>query len=76
VSRGLALGQAPGSFDATSTAVTVQHGFRYGGIFVGYSRYDHRLRDLIGSPDTIATQFGRQSVRAGLTIWLPLYGAF
>ena len=68
--------EAPGSFDATSTAVTVQHGFRYGGIFVGYSRYEHRLRDLIGSPDTIATQFDRQSVRAGLTIWLPLYGAF
>lgn len=76
VSRGLGLGHALGSFDATSTAVTLQQGFRYGGLFVGYSRYEHRLRDLLGSPGTMATQFDRRSVRAGVTIWLPLYGAF
>lgn len=76
VSRGEALGRAPGSFDATSTAVTLQQGFRYGGVFVAYGRYEHRLRDLLGSPGNIAEQFDRRSVRGGLTIWLPLYGAF
>jgi len=76
ISRGLALGLAPGSFDAQSAAVTLQYGFRHGGVFAGYSHYEHQLRDLLGSPDTIPLGFRRHSVRGGITLYLPLYGAF
>ena len=75
-SRGVAAGVSEGSFDATSSTATLQYGFRYGGVFAGYSRYTHQLRRLLEVPGSIPPLIDRYSVRAGVTLWLPLYGAF
>lgn len=75
-SRGGALGPASGSFVASNATATAQWGFRYGGLFAGISRYTHELRSLAGGPGLIPLIVDRYSVRGGVTVWLPLYGAF
>lgn len=76
VSRGLAVGPTVGSFEATGGTASVRYGFRYGGVFIGYTRYEHQLQQTLIVPGTIPRRFDQHSVRAGLTIWLPLYGGF
>jgi len=74
--RGSAVGPGPGAFDAVGGTVTIRYGFRYGGLFAGYTRYEHRLRQVSLAPGAIAARFEQNSMRVGLTLWLPLYGAF
>lgn len=76
ISRGDTIGSAPGSFDASGWTTTVRYGFRYGALFAGYTGYEHRVRDLMLVPGAVAPRFNQRSVRAGVTIWLPLFGAF
>lgn len=75
-SQGSAVGPAPGDFDAVWGTASIRYGFRYGGLFAGYTRYEHRLRQVSLAPGSIAPRFDQSSVRMGLTLWLPLYGAF
>ncbi len=76
LSRGDALGVGRGSFDASGGSAAVRYGFRYGALFAGYTRYDHRLTDIVTVPGGFAPRYDQNSVRAGLTIWLPLFGGF
>ena len=39
-------------------------------------RYRHELTDVLNLPGEIPSDINRYSARAGVTIWLPLYGAF
>ena len=76
LSQGSALGASAGAFDALGGTATLRYGFRYGALFAGYTRYEHRLRELALAPGAIPARFNQSSVRAGVTLWLPLYGAF
>jgi hypothetical protein len=76
LSQGSALGDGPGNFDAVGGSATVRYGFRYGGLFAGYTRYEHRIREVIPVPGSVMPRFNQTSIRAGVTLWLPLYGAF
>lgn len=76
LSQGSALGDGPGNFDAVGGSATIRYGFRYGGLFAGYTRYEHRLRDINPAAGSVLPRFDQSSIRAGVTLWLPLYGAF
>jgi hypothetical protein len=76
VSRGLSVTTSNGSFRATTGTATLQYGFRYGGVFAGYSWYQHRLTDVLTVPGAVPQRFDRQSARAGMTLFLPLFGGF
>jgi hypothetical protein len=73
--RGVAAVEAPGSFEALSGTASIRYGFRYGGIFAGYTRYRHETGQL-RLPAPIAERFEQHSARAGFTLWLPLFGGF
>lgn len=75
-SQGSAIGASSGSFEAVGGTATLRYAFRYGGLFAGYTRYEHRVRDVAPAAGAIAPRFDQQSIRAGVTLWLPLYGAF
>lgn len=75
-SRGASVGVSPGTFVASNTTATLQYGFRYGGVFVGLMRYTHELSQVLNPAEVIPPLIDRYSVRAGFTLWLPLYGAF
>lgn len=46
------------------------------GLFASYGFYHHRLEgDTVTAPG-FPSRYDRQSARIGLTLWLPLYGAF
>lgn len=75
VSRGEAVSGGAGAFDAVGANGTIRYGFRYGGLFVGYTQYEHRLRRVVAAPG-ISPRFEQRALRAGVTLWLPLYGAF
>lgn len=77
-SAGNALSAAPGEFESVGGAATVRYAMRYGAFFTSLTRYTHRLegvgaRTLQGG---IRPRFEQSSLRAGVTIWLPLLGAF
>lgn len=46
------------------------------GVVVLYSYSKHELRNVAVAPSGFPAEFGRNSVRVGLTMWLPLYGSF
>ena len=46
------------------------------GVVVLYSYSKHELRNVAIAPSGFPAEFGRNSVRVGLTMWLPLYGSF
>lgn len=75
-STGGALGSGPGSFEATGATGAIRYAFRYGGLFAGYTAYRHRVLDTPTLPGAIAPRFNQSSLRAGVTLWLPLFGAF
>lgn len=75
-SQGSAVGTAPGAFDAVGGTATVRYAFRYGGLFAGYTRYEHRLREITTVAGGIAPRFNQSSIRAGVTLWLPIIGGF
>lgn len=76
VSKGSALNSGQGAFDAVGGSAALRYGFRYGGLFVGYTRYEHHLRELASANRSIPLRFNQSSLRLGVTLWLPLYGAF
>ena len=64
-----------------SNAVTGTLETRYGiaswcGIFGSYSYYHHRVQDASMIASGLPPVYDRQTARIGLTLWLPLYGAF
>ena len=75
-SQGSAFGAGAGDFDAVGGTATIRYGFRYGGLFAGYTRYEHQLRGVVTAPGSVTPRFDQNSMRAGVTLWLPLYGAF
>ena len=62
--------------NAIGGSAELRYGFaRWGGVFAGVSRYRHRLQEglvVAGLP----SRYDRFAVRAGLTLWVPLYGSF
>ena len=79
-SRGDFLSLAPGSSNTTDV-VGASGEVRYAvanwaALFATYGFYHHR----IDAPTAVAlgfpTRYERQSIRLGMTLWLPLYGAF
>lgn len=76
VSQGVALASGPGSFTAAGTTSTVRYGFRYGGLFAAYTRYEHRVLDVAISSGGVAARIKQSSMRVGVTLWLPLFGSF
>ena len=74
--RGAAVGTSEGDFVSSDTTATLQYGFRYGGLFAGVTRYTHELNQILTSDGVLPTSIDRYSVRVGVTLWLPLYGAF
>lgn len=75
-SRGAAAGVAPGTFVASTGTATLQYGFRYGGVFAGLTRYRHELEGIRNPAGVIPSLVNRYSIRTGITLWLPLFGAF
>jgi hypothetical protein len=76
-SRGRAPGAAPGDYDQKIVNAQLTYGFatRYG-LLAGYAYNTHRFEDVALGPTAFPTEFGRHSVRVGLTMWFPLYGSF
>jgi hypothetical protein len=44
--------------------------------FVSYGFYRHRIEDPFLVADGFPTRYERRAIRVGMTLWLPLYGAF
>jgi hypothetical protein len=80
-SGGYSRGQAPGSAvgDYRQTMVNAQMSYGFGarvGLVAAYAYRTHTFRDLTEAPSSFPPQYGRHSVRVGLTMWLPLYGSY
>lgn len=73
--RGTAIAAAPVAFDTANGSAAVRYTFRYGSVFTGVTRYHHRLNGVTAAGLTVP-QYDQTSVRAGLTLWLPIFGAF
>jgi hypothetical protein len=43
---------------------------------VNYYYYDYRLTGVLGLPIEFPSRFDRNAVRAGISMWLPLFGSF
>jgi hypothetical protein len=66
-----------GSVESNSASLQVQYALsRSIGLIGSYSYYDHQLSNIIDVANTFPRRIDRNSVRLGMTIWLPLYGAF
>ncbi len=76
-SRGRArVGQA-GEYDQSLVEAVVRYGFgTNAGLVVVYGYNDHAFRNVSLAPTSFPSQFTRNSVRIGLTFWLPLLGRF
>lgn len=78
--RGVAVtASAAPSTTTTGAGGTMQ--VRYGvatwlAMFATYSYYEHRIDGSLPAPAGLPPIYNRQSVRAGFTLWLPLYGTF
>ena len=76
-SRGTAAAGAAGSFETINGTVQCDYALaRWGSVLMNYSSYGHTLRGVTGIPEGLPSRFQRQSVRVGITVWLPLYGSF
>lgn len=76
-SQGRARSAQGGDFDQTLLNAELQYGFSARlGLVVAYSYTQHSFRNVPVASPSFPTQFGRNSVRVGLTMWLPLYGTF
>lgn len=66
-----------GSFEAGLGAIQLQYGFgRHVGLVADVSFYTHQLTDLGRSQPSFPTSYQRNSVRVGLTFWLPVRGTY
>ncbi|WP_291984365.1 hypothetical protein [Luteitalea sp.] len=76
-SQGRTLVGARGAFDQTMIDAMLRYGFGTRvGVTVLYSYNNHEFQNVSVVPSSFPTNFGRNSVRVGLTFWLPLYGRF
>lgn len=76
-SQGRARSAQGGDFDQTLLNAQIGYGFSARlGLVVSYSYTQHSFRNVPVATSSFPTQFGRNSVRVGLTMWLPLYGTF
>lgn len=77
MSRGRSHEGEVGSFDSLNGTAQIQYAVsRCCSLLTSYSYYAHRLRDLASLPPGFPDRFDRNTVRAGVTVFLPLYGAF
>jgi hypothetical protein len=70
-----------GNGSSVTTAIGGNFSMRYGvsrtfGTFVTYSYYHHELEVGLPTAAGLPPLYDRQSVRAGFTLWVPLYGTF
>lgn len=67
----------PGSFESVSGTTQVQYGLtRCCSVVGGYTYYQHQIEDVALLSPGFPRHFERNSVRIGITTWLPLYGSF
>ncbi len=81
VTGGYAVGRASlsntGQFDQTVVNARVRYAFGPRvGLVVGYVYTDQVFRDVVSARSAFPARLGRNSVRVGLTMWLPLFGSF
>ena len=75
-SRGTAVAGQRGSYEAGNVTAQFNYGLsRRWGFFTTVSYYDHRMRD-VSDESGIPPAYGRHTIRAGFSYWLPLYGTF
>lgn len=73
-SSGAALTASPASFEARSATSQVQYAIaRRWVLFGSYSYYQHQLNELVGLSEAYPRNYGRHSVRVGLSLGIPLY---
>lgn len=76
-SRGEALVTRTGSYESLAGTASAQvYIARWCSAFASYSYYEHRTTDVATLQPGFPSRYDRNSVRAGLTVWLPLYGTF
>lgn len=81
VSVGYAQGRAPagesGSFESFNGSLQFDYAVaRWCSFVANYVYYDHLLRGVTEVPEGFPRRFERNSIRVGMTVWLPLYGSF
>jgi len=76
-SRGGSQRSAIGGFDQAMVNAQLQYAFgASAGLTIGYGFNDYEFRNVDVAPSAFPSNFSRQSLRVGLTFWLPLYGTF
>ncbi len=76
-SHGESAGNASGSFEGSTLTGRLQYGLaRWCGLFASYNYYDHRVTQVVVGLPGFPNTFERHVTRVGLTLWLPMYGAF
>lgn len=66
-----------GGFDQALVNARLQYAlWASAGLTLGYSYNRYEFRDVAVVASAFPSRFSRQSVRLGLTFWLPLYGTF
>ena len=76
-SRGQASGPESGDYDQTMVNAQLGYGFNARvGLVAAYAYRTHGFRDVAVTPSSFPAEYGRHSVRIGLTMWLPLYGSY
>jgi hypothetical protein len=75
--KGTAHEGETGSIESNSATAQVQYALsRSIGIVGSYSYYDHLLSNTVGVVGAFPRRIDRNSVRLGMTVWLPLFGTF
>lgn len=63
------------AFDTTTATAQAQYSFsRSIAIFATFMHYEHRLQDLTPVLVGLPSQYNRDSIRVGLSLWMPLLG--
>ena len=76
-SRGAGHESELGSFEAITGRAQLQYAFASCcTVLAAYSYYSHLLRDLSDLAPGFPSRAERNSVRVGMTFWLPIYGRF
>jgi hypothetical protein len=66
-----------GSFSSLGGTAQIQYAVsRCCSLVTSYSYYEHRILDVAAVPTGFPSDFTRNAVRVGMTVWLPLYGTF
>lgn len=80
-STGLSRGRAQltdvGGFDLTMANAQVRYGLSaHVGLLLRYTYNEHEFRNVLVTAESFPLRYSRNSIRLGLTMWLPLYGTF